>query len=220
MVGDAIQGYDREKLILSTKCGLVWGDGAPKDGRDISGKSIMKEIDESLRRLKTDYIDIYHVHKPDFKGTPFEDTMSAMMKLKESGKIRHIGLSNFSIEQTKECMKYGDVEVIQPPFSMIDQRERPVLEFAKENGMGVMTYGSLGAGMLTGTIRTLPNWDPPGHAVCVLRLFQRAQILQGPGTVKSPRQSGRSPAGAGGPGRRELDYGSSAGGYGPDGCAQ
>lgn len=160
VVGDAIQGYDREKLILSTKCGLVWGEGAPKDGRDISGKSIMKEIDESLRRLKTDYIDIYHVHKPDFKGTPFEDTMSAMMKLKESGKIRHIGLSNFSIEQTKECMKYGDVEVIQPPFSMIDQRERPVLEFAKENGIGVMTYGSLGAGMLTGTIRTLPNWDP------------------------------------------------------------
>ena len=131
VVGEAIKGYDREKLIISTKCGLVWGEGAPKGGRDVSGKSIMKEIDDSLRRLGVDYIDIYHVHKPDYLGTPFEDTMSAMMKLKESGKIRHIGLSNFSIEQTEECMKYGDVEVIQPPFSMIDQRERSVLEFAK-----------------------------------------------------------------------------------------
>lgn len=160
VVGEAIKGYDRDKLIISTKCGLVWGEGAPKGGRDISGKSIMKEIDDSLRRLGLDYIDIYYVHKPDFLGTPFEDTMGAMMKLKEMGKIGHIGLSNFSIEQTEECMKYGDVEVIQPPFSMIDQRERPVLEFAKQHDMGVMTYGSLGAGMLTGTIREMPDWDP------------------------------------------------------------
>ncbi|MGN0478137.1 MAG: aldo/keto reductase, partial [Hominenteromicrobium sp.] len=65
IVGEAIKGYDREKLIVSTKCGLVWGEGAPKGGRDISGKSIMKEIDDSLRRLGVEYIDIYHVHKPD-----------------------------------------------------------------------------------------------------------------------------------------------------------
>lgn len=160
IVGEAIKGYDRDKLIISTKCGLVWGDNAPKGGRDCTAANIMREIDDSLKRLGVDYIDIYHVHKPDFIGTPFEETMGAMMKLKEMGKIGHIGLSNFSIEKTKECMKYGDVEVIQPPFSMIDQRERSVLEFAKENNIGVMTYGSLGAGMLTGTIRELPNWDP------------------------------------------------------------
>lgn len=160
VVGEAIQGYDREKLIISTKCGLVWGEGAPKGGRDCREASIMKEIDDSLRRLGLDYIDIYYVHKPDFIGTPFEETMGAMMKLKAQGKIRHIGLSNFSVEQMKECMKYGDVEVVQPPFSMIDQREKEVLEFAKANNIGVMSYGSLGAGMLTGTIRELPDWDP------------------------------------------------------------
>ena len=160
VVGEAIKGLDRSKLIISTKCGLVWGENAPQGGRDCRAENIMREVDDSLRRLGIDYIDIYYVHKPDFIGTPFEETMGAMMKLKEMGKIGHIGLSNFSIDKMKECMKYGDVEVIQPPFSMIDQREKSVLEFAKENGMGVMSYGSLGAGMLTGTIRQLPDWDP------------------------------------------------------------
>ena len=185
VVGEAIKGYDREKLIISTKCGLIWGEGAPKDGRDVSGKSIMKEIDDSLRRLGVDYIDIYHVHKPDHLGTPFEDTMSAMMKLKESGKIRHIGLSNFSIEQTEECMKYGDVEVIQPPFSMIDQRERSVLEFAKQHDIGVMTYGSLGAGMLTGTIRTLPDWDPSDMRFVFYDYFKEPKFSKAQKLLKS-----------------------------------
>lgn len=160
VVGEAIRGYGRDKILISTKCGLVWGEQESADGRDISYKSIMREIDASLRRLHTDYIDIYHVHKPDFKGTPFAETMRAMTELKKAGKIRHIGLSNFSVGQIEECMQYGDVEVIQPPFSMIDQGERPTLEFAKARGMGVMTYGSLGAGMLTGAIRKAPDWQP------------------------------------------------------------
>lgn len=145
----------------------------------------MKEIDDSLRRLGVDYIDIYHVHKPDYLGTPFEDTMSAMMKLKECGKIRHIGLSNFSIEQTEECMKYGDVEVIQPPFSMIDQRERSVLEFAKQHDIGVMTYGSLGAGMLTGTIRTLPDWDPKDMRFVFYDYFKEPKFSKAQKLLKS-----------------------------------
>lgn len=160
VTGEAIKGYDREKLIISTKCGLVWGRSESENGRNVSYNSILREIDDSLRRLGIDYIDIYYVHKPDFRGTPFEETMCAMMKLKEQGKIRHIGLSNFSIEQTRECMKFGDVEVIEPPFSMIDQGERPTLEFAKQHDIGVMVYGSLGAGMLTGAIRELPDWEP------------------------------------------------------------
>lgn len=160
VVAEAIKGYDREKLYIATKAGLVWGEGAPKDGRDISGKSIRKEIDQSLKRLQVDYIDLYLVHKPDFLGTPAEDTMSAMMEIKASGKVKHIGVSNYDVARIKEAQQFGDVEVVQPPFSMIDRNEIDVLEYAKANDIGVMTYGSLGAGMLTGTIRSIPNWDP------------------------------------------------------------
>lgn len=160
VVGDAISGLDRSKFYLATKAGFIWGEGGKNVERDISGVSIRQQIEDSLRRLKTDYIDLYLVHKPDFKGTPAEDTMSAMMELKASGKVRHVGVSNYSVEKMEEALRYGEIETVQPPYSMVDRREQAVLEYAKAHGMGVMTYGSLGAGILTGTIRELPNWDP------------------------------------------------------------
>ncbi|MDD3243669.1 MAG: aldo/keto reductase [Eubacteriales bacterium] len=160
VVGDAIAGLDRSKLYLATKAGFVWDENKENLERDVSGKSIREQIEDSLRRLKTDYIDLYLVHKPDFKGTPDEDTMSAMMELKASGKVRHVGVSNYSVEKMESSLRYGEIEVVQPPYSMVDRSEQAVLEFAKAHDMGVMSYGSLGAGMLTGSIRELPNWDP------------------------------------------------------------
>lgn len=171
VVGKAIQGLDREKLIVVTKAGLVWQDGVPGCERDISGKSIKKEIDDSLRRLNTDYIDVYLVHKPDFKGTPAEDTMSAMMDIKASGKVRHIGVSNYSVEKMIEAQQFGEIEVVQPPFSMVDRTELDVLEYAKQHDMGVMTYGSLGAGLLTGSIRELPKWDKDDYRYTFYNYF-------------------------------------------------
>ncbi|MDD4797081.1 MAG: aldo/keto reductase [Eubacteriales bacterium] len=159
VVGEAIAGRDRAGLYLATKAGFVW-DGSGRAERDISGDSIRRQVDDSLKRLGTDYIDLYLVHKPDFKGTPAEDTMTAMMELKASGKVRHIGVSNYSVQKMEEALQYGEIEAIQPPYSMVDRSEQAVLEFAKARGIGVMTYGSLGAGILTGTIRQLPNWDP------------------------------------------------------------
>lgn len=82
-------------------------------------------------------------------------------------------------------MKYGDVEVIQPPFSMIDQRERSVLEFAKQHDIGVMTYGSLGAGMLTGTIRTLPDWDPSDMRFVFYDYFKEPKFSKAQKLLKS-----------------------------------
>ena len=160
VVGDAIQGLKREDLIISTKCGLIWGEGIKGLERDISYQVIINEVDHSLERLKTDYIDLYLVHKPDFKNTPAEETMRAMMELKASGKIRHIGVSNYEVARMEDALQYGEIEVIQPPFSMVDRSALPELEFAKAHGMGVMTYGSLGAGILTGAIREMPHFEP------------------------------------------------------------
>ena len=160
VVGDAIKGRRREDLIISTKCGLIWGEGIKGLERDISYKVIINEVDHSLRRLGTDYIDLYLVHKPDFKGTPAGETMHAMMDLKKAGKIRHVGVSNYPVPLLEESIQYGDIEVIQPPFSMVDRSSLDELEFAKAHDMGVMTYGSLGAGILTGAIREMPHFDP------------------------------------------------------------
>lgn len=176
VVGEAIRDMKREDLIISTKAGLIWGEGIDGIERDITYKSIMWEIDQSLKRLGTDYVDLYLVHKPDFKGTPTEETMRAMMEIKKSGKARHIGLSNYSVELTKEAEQYGDVEAIQPPFSMVDRSELAVMEYAKSRDMGVMTYGSLGAGILTGAIRTLPNWDPSDTRYSFYNFFKEPKF--------------------------------------------
>lgn len=185
VVGEAIQGLDRSKIYLSTKAGLIWGEGINGIENDITGKSIRKEIDDSLRRLKTDYIDLYLVHKPDFKGTPTAETMEAMMEIKASGKVRHIGLSNYSVEKIKEAEKYGDVEAVQPPFSMIDREQQDVLEYAKANDIGVMTYGSLGAGMLTGTIRTIPDWEPTDARFSFYNYFKEPKFSKAQELLKT-----------------------------------
>lgn len=185
VVGEAIQGIDRSKIYLATKAGLIWGEGIKGIENDITGKSIRKEIDDSLRRLKTDYIDLYLVHKPDFKGTPTEETMDAMMEIKASGKVKHIGLSNYSVEKIKEAEKYGDVEVVQPPFSMIDREQQDVLEYAKANDIGVMTYGSLGAGMLTGTIRTIPDWEPTDARFSFYNYFKEPKFSKAQELLKT-----------------------------------
>lgn len=157
IVGEALASYGREKVYLSTKCGIPTREGYPN--RDASYRGIMREISSSLRNLQTDHLDIYFVHWPD-PNTPIHETMSALNVLKKQGRIRHIGLSNFSAEQIAEAQEWGEVDVIQPPFSMVQRQDEGLMKWAYERGIDSLTYGSLGGGILTGRFRELPNFDP------------------------------------------------------------
>lgn len=154
IVGQALKGY-REQVYVSTKFGLDpkidWAENGTYD-------FVMQECENSLRRLNIDYIDFYFMHWPDPK-TPVSETMRALEVLKQQGKIRYAGVSNFTKEQIMEAEKYGKIDVIQPPYSMVNRSAEELMKWAKNQGMDAFTYGSLGAGILTGAIRTLPEFD-------------------------------------------------------------
>lgn len=158
VVGQALKGI-RDKVYLTTKFGSYINHFTGTSVRDCKYNTVEREIDESLKRLQTDYIDFYVMHWPDV-NTPIEETMAAVNMLKEKGKIRFIGMSNSSKELIMEAQKYAKIDVIQPPFSMVNQTERELMEWAETQGIGTMTYGSLGAGILTGAIRECPEYDP------------------------------------------------------------
>ncbi len=139
----------REKIIISTKFGLEWDDNG-RINRNCSKRRVLSEIDDSLKRLQTDYIDIYHVHWPDSK-TPIEETLSVLSDLKDSGKIRSIGLSNFSIDQLKNALSLCKIDLLQPPFNMFNQHSKQkLIPYCEQNNISVLTYSSLCSGMLTG----------------------------------------------------------------------
>lgn len=155
VVGEALSGGYRDKVLISTKVGLV--TSANGYDRDSSFKNIMREVESSLYNLKTDHIDFYLVHWPD-AHTPFAETMSALELLRKQGKIRFIGVSNFTKEMIEECEKYGKVDVQQPPFSMVDRTYVDLMQWGAARGIDSMTYGSMGAGILSGKYRTTPDF--------------------------------------------------------------
>lgn len=142
----------RREVVISTKCGNKFVDG--KYLRCGSKESILKQCDESLKNLKTDYIDIYLVHWPD-PDVELEETIDAVSTLKKEGKILHAGVSNFSKEQIEEAQKYCKIEAFQPQYSLADRKDEKLIRWAYEQGLGIMTYGTLGGGILTGNYRKL-----------------------------------------------------------------
>ncbi len=159
IVGEAIKGLNRSKILLSSKCGLVPDINTHEYSRNAGYKNIMREIESSLMNLRTDYLDFYFIHWPDVH-TPIAETMAALMQLKERGFIRYIGVSNFTKEQIEEAEKYGQIDVQQPPFSMVDRTYVDLMTWGKERGIDSMTYGSMGAGILSGKYRTTPDFAP------------------------------------------------------------
>lgn len=157
VVGRAIKGM-RDKVIVATKGGLDWPEDKSEYIFNDSKEYILADCERSLKRLGTDYIDVYIVHWPDPKVS-MEETMDAMNTLKKSGKIRHIGVSNFTKEQIEEASKFAEIGVIQPPYSMVNTSAAGLMEWGKQQNLGTMTYGSLGAGILTGAIREMPKFD-------------------------------------------------------------
>jgi aryl-alcohol dehydrogenase-like predicted oxidoreductase len=156
VVGEALKGK-RDKVILSTKCGIKIDAPRGANRRIATRQEVIGGCEASLRRLDTDYVDVLFVHWPDL-NTPLEETMGALDALKEQGKIRYAGLSNFSIQQIEEASKYINIDVIQPPFSMVDQSAKEIMQWSYGKNIASVTYASLGAGILSGNIRTLTTF--------------------------------------------------------------
>lgn len=151
IVGKAIEDGLRKRVVLATKVGLEWHDG--KLARNASRARIMQEIDDSLRRLRTDYIDIYQVHWPD-PLTPIEETADAMLSLLEQGKIRAIGVSNFSVQQMNLFRTVAPLHVAQPPYNLFERDiDKDILPYCRENGIATLGYGALCRGLLSGRMR-------------------------------------------------------------------
>jgi aryl-alcohol dehydrogenase-like predicted oxidoreductase len=151
VVGRAIaERGNREKVVIATKVGLRrHGDGL---FRNSTKKQLFEEVEISLRRLRTDYIDLYQVHWPDPR-TPYEETAQALLDLQRAGKIRALGVSNYSIEAMERFKKIAPLATAQPPLNLFErQAEADVLPWCKKNGVGTLTYGALCRGLLTGTI--------------------------------------------------------------------
>ncbi len=193
VVGKAIEGK-RDKVVLSTKCGLRWKDSRGAFKFELNGNrvniylhpdTIRVELEDSLRRLKTDYIDIYFTHwqsvEPGFVA--IEDTMAALLKLKDQGKIRAIGASNISPGQIKEYEKFGSLDVIQPKYSMLARTiEDEVLPLCITRSIGTMAYSPLEQGLLAGKYtketvipegqyRNNLSWFQPGNRERVIDML-------------------------------------------------
>lgn len=148
IVGKAIKGR-RDKVFVATKCGLVWDTRGNVKG-NINPGSIKQEVDASLKRLNVDVIDLYQIHWPDGK-TPEEKAWEMMLKLKEQGKVRWIGVSNFDIPKLQKCLELGHVDSLQPPYNMVRRQvEKEILPFCLEHGIGVVAYSPMMSGLLTG----------------------------------------------------------------------
>ena len=145
----------RKDVVIATKCGNEFINGAYV--RDGSPDKILRECEESLRNLQTDYIDVYLVHWPDPK-VPFAETMGALNQLKKEGKILHVGVSNFTQEQMEEAGQYCEIEAYQPQYSMVYRSNEELMKWAAQQGMGIMSYGSLGGGILTGAYRQVQSF--------------------------------------------------------------
>jgi aryl-alcohol dehydrogenase-like predicted oxidoreductase len=149
IVGKAIHGK-RDKVFVATKCGLIW-DNKSKVNNNIQPDSIMKEAEASLRRLGTDYIDLYQIHWPDRK-TPEDRAWEAMLKLKASGKIRYAGVSNFDRNKLELCLAKGRIDSLQPPYNLVKRKaELAELPFCAEKGIGVVAYSPMMSGLLSGS---------------------------------------------------------------------
>lgn len=169
LVGKAIEGM-RDKLFIATKCGLNIYNRSYE--RDLSPAYIEKDLHGSLRRLKTDHVDLYQCHWPD-PATPVEETMTALLRFKEQGKIGHIGVSNFSAVQLDEALSYVAIFSVQPHYSMLERTcEEDLIPLCIERGVNVFPYGCLGAGMLTGKYRECPKFGKGDARSFFYRFFK------------------------------------------------
>ena len=152
-------GDRRKEVIVVTKVGIGYQDSGREKNRDSRPERIMTSVESSLTALDTDYIDVYLIHWPD-RYTPFDETMRTLDDLVDQGKVRFVGLSNFKAEEMAECMETRRVDVGQYGYHMFDRRmEKDVFPYCQEHGVGMMGYGSLAHGLLTGAFDKTTTFD-------------------------------------------------------------
>ena len=160
LVARALKGVS-ERPYVFTKCSLIW-DESGEVHNVLRKDSVKRECEESLRRLQTDVIDLYQIHWPR-PDEDIEEGWSALLELKEEGKVRHIGVSNFDVSQMERAQKISPVETLQPPYNMLNRGiEEKVLPYCAEQGIGVIVYSPMRSGLLTGkmTRERVRNFPP------------------------------------------------------------
>lgn len=177
LVGKAIRGLPRDKVVIATKCGMRWDteEGSEpwpqkdNEGRDIvirknaGPQSIFFECEQSLKRLGVDVIDLYQIHWPDVSTRP-EESLAAMGKLLKQGKIRSIGVSNYDAEWLRRGMTAAPLHSLQPPYSLIQRSiEKDILPFCREHNVGVIVYSPMERGLLAGTVPPERQFAPGDH---------------------------------------------------------
>lgn len=177
IVGDAVKGISRDKLQLVTKFGMRWdlekGDLAFKSkdnsGKDIdiykyAGKeSVIYECEQSLKRLGTDYIDLYQIHWPD-STTPIDETFEAVARLVEQGKVRYAGVCNYNVDQLQKANETIEIVSNQIPFSMVNRGvEKETVPYCIENNKSVLAYSPMERGLLTGKITLDYRFEEGDH---------------------------------------------------------
>jgi aryl-alcohol dehydrogenase-like predicted oxidoreductase len=183
IVGRALQGV-AERPYVFTKGSLLEGP-CRRVIHNLRRDSLVGEAEASLERLGIDAIDLYQIHWPD-PGADIDEGWAALAELKERGLVRHIGVSNFDVEQLRRIQQYAPVETLQPPYSLIDRGvESELLPFAERERIGVIVYSPMGSGLLTGKmsryrIASLPDDDWRKHD----ERFQEPQLSRHLGLVE------------------------------------
>jgi len=147
LVGEVVKEYDRKDVVIATKGAHYFEGEETKLSND--PEFLKEQVENSLKRLQTDYIDLYYIHFPDDE-TPKDEAVAALQELKDAGKIKAIGVSNFTLEQLKEANKNGNVDVIQHEYNLLNRENEHILEYTAENDITFIPYFPLAAGLLAG----------------------------------------------------------------------
>ncbi|KGE13322.1 aldo/keto reductase [Sphingobacterium deserti] len=193
IVGEAIKGIARDKVQLLTKFGMRWDLESPQGDfamhtKDNSGKeidvyryaakdSVIKEVEDSLKRLGTDYIDLLQIHWPD-STTPISETMEAMELLLQQGKIRAAGVCNYNVDQVKEAKQTLNIASNQVPYSMLNRGiESELVPYALEQNLGIVAYSPMERGLLTGKYRGETSLNDGDHRQQYFKKFEGKDVL-------------------------------------------
>lgn len=184
MVGRAIKSHSGPKPLVFTKCSMRWHDDR-SIYRSLKAGSLAEELEGSLRRLGVETIDLYQIHWPNPEDE-LEEGWETLARFREQGKVRWIGVSNFSVEQMKRAEKMAPITSLQPPYSMLRRAiEEEVLPFTQANGIGVINYSPMVSGLLTGTmtaerIAALPvdDWRRRGVEFNEPRLSRNLRLVE------------------------------------------
>lgn len=156
LVGKALEGL-RDQAVIASKVALEWPDEQVR--RNASAARIRQEVEDSLRRLRTDRIDLYQVHWPDPR-VPHEETAGELERLRQEGKILAIGVSNYSPEQLEAFRQFANPSTVQPPYNLFERAiEADVLPYAQRHGLVVLAYGALCRGLLSGRMTATTRFE-------------------------------------------------------------